>query len=95
MPTSENAGYANFAESPKGEVRRIPQPVEKVVMGQVGSPKAHPNTWTSTPKRCYGGVFESLKGARKGRRGVFQQAEIFCELRLLGLLIEVRLQDLT
>src|SRR5687767_11059841 len=40
----------------------------------------------STPKHCNGGIFESLKGARKGRRGVFQQAGVFCEVRLYRIL---------
>src|SRR5215217_1723547 len=37
----------------------------------------------STLKHCNGGVFESLKGARKGRRGVFQQAGVFRHAQVL------------
>src|SRR5215213_3642410 len=54
--------------------------VEKVVVGPVSSPEPHPNTWTSTPKHCNGRVFESLKDARNGPRGVFQQAAEFSEV---------------
>src|SRR5215210_6190820 len=64
------------------------QPVEKVVVGPVGSPEPHPNTWTSTPKHCNGGVFESLKDARNGPRGVFQQAAGFSEVRKVRWLRE-------
>jgi hypothetical protein len=37
---------ANFRELREAEVQlpRMPQPVEKVVIGPVGSPKPHPNT---------------------------------------------------
>jgi hypothetical protein len=43
MPGGSISG-AKFAEIVIGEVLRIPQPVEKVVIGPVGSPKPHPNT---------------------------------------------------
>jgi hypothetical protein len=44
QPTSWARAFANFRELRNGEVRRINQPVEKVVIGPVGSPKPHPNT---------------------------------------------------
>src|SRR5215208_5342002 len=62
------------------------QPVEKVVVGPVSSPEPHPNTWTSTPKHCNGRVFESLKDARNGPRGVFQQAGRKAEVQRIGTL---------
>src|SRR5829696_9021951 len=65
---------------PIHQLRLIGQPVEKVVVGPVSSPEPHPNTWTSTPKHCNGRVFESLKDARNGPRGVFQQAAGFSEV---------------
>src|SRR5215213_2376255 len=70
----------NFGELRQCEVRRTPQPVEKVVIGPVGGPKPHPNTKISRPKHCNGGVYESLKETRKRRRGVFQQADLFCDV---------------
>src|SRR5829696_5637115 len=70
---------------PIHQLRLIGQPVEKVVVGPVSSPEPHPNTWTSTPKHCNGRVFESLKDARNGPRGVFQQAARRGEVRRIHL----------
>jgi hypothetical protein len=64
---------------------KLAQLVEKVVIGAVGSPKPHPNTYTSRPKHCNGGVFEPLKETRKRCRGVFQQAGALSEVRPLTL----------
>jgi hypothetical protein len=72
--------FGQMGSSPD-QLRRSPQPVEKLALGPADSVQPHPNTETSRPKHCNDGVFGSLKDARKGRRGVFQQAGVFSEVR--------------
>jgi hypothetical protein len=63
-------------------VRRIGQPVEKVG----AEPNVTTNRSPEAPKSPTFGVFGARSGVGVGIEGVFQHAEVFCELRLMGLL---------
>ena len=66
----------NFRESDIGEVRRIPQPVEKVG----AEPTVTTNRALEAPKSPKYGVFGDRFGVGVGIEGVFQQAVPFLAL---------------
>jgi hypothetical protein len=64
-----------------GELRRIPQPVEKVG----AEPKVTSNGAPEAPRSPKYGVFRARSGTEAGIEGVFQQAGVFSELPLYGV----------
>jgi hypothetical protein len=63
----------NFGEHHQGEVRRISQPVEKVVVDPVGGPGEPENKARTLQERR----IQPLVRGRRERKGVFQQAVPF------------------
>jgi hypothetical protein len=70
----------NFPDPGRGELLRITQPVEKLVVGPVGGPRGSENETKTLPKRR----IRPPSRAEKGARRVFQQAEPFHALGWIG-----------
>src|SRR5215207_8676258 len=82
-----SAKEPNFRERRKAEVqlRGTPQPVEKVVVGPVGSPKEPENKSKTLRKQR----IRPRTGGTIEREGVFQHAGVFSEIRIAPVLYRV------